>query len=78
MAQGPILIFDKSSLQALNPDEAHWVGQLFHVQHHSAFLHRETLRRSAPAPSVGWFLRALVQGLLFRRRAWALTQTKSA
>jgi hypothetical protein len=29
MAQGPILIFDKSTLQALNPDEAHWLDNFF-------------------------------------------------
>ena len=29
MAQGPILIFDKSALQALNPDEAHWMDNFF-------------------------------------------------
>jgi len=29
MAQGPILIFDKSTLQALNPDEAHWMDNFF-------------------------------------------------
>ena len=29
MAQGPILIFDKSTLQALNPDQAHWLDNFF-------------------------------------------------
>lgn len=29
MAQGPILIFDKSTLQALNPDEAQWLDNFF-------------------------------------------------
>ncbi len=29
MAQGPILIFDKSTLQALNPDQAHWMDNFF-------------------------------------------------
>ena len=29
MAQGPFLIFDKSTLQALNPDEAHWLDNFF-------------------------------------------------
>jgi hypothetical protein len=29
MAQGPILIFDKSALQALNPDQAHWMDNFF-------------------------------------------------
>ena len=29
MAQGPILIFDKSALQSLNPDEAHWMDNFF-------------------------------------------------
>src|ERR1700722_19977585 len=29
MGQGPILIFDKSTLQALNPDEANWLDNFF-------------------------------------------------
>ena len=29
MAPGPILIFDKSTLQALNPDQAHWMDNFF-------------------------------------------------
>jgi hypothetical protein len=29
MAQGPILIFDKSTLQALNPDQANWMDNFF-------------------------------------------------
>ena len=29
MAQGPILIFDKSTLQSLNPDQAHWMDNFF-------------------------------------------------
>jgi len=29
MSQGPILIFDKSALQALNPDEANWLDNFF-------------------------------------------------
>ena len=29
MAQGPILIFDKSTLQALNPDQANWLDNFF-------------------------------------------------
>lgn len=29
MGQGPILIFDKSTLQALNPDEANWLDKFF-------------------------------------------------
>jgi hypothetical protein len=29
MAQGPILIFDISTLQALNPDQAHWMDNFF-------------------------------------------------
>jgi hypothetical protein len=29
MAQGPILIFDKSTLQSLNPDEAVWLDNFF-------------------------------------------------
>jgi hypothetical protein len=29
MAQGPILIFDKATLQALNPDQAHWRKVLY-------------------------------------------------
>lgn len=29
MSQGPILIFDKSTLQALNPDEANWFDNFF-------------------------------------------------
>jgi hypothetical protein len=31
MSAGPILIFDKSMLQALSPDEAVWLGQFFRV-----------------------------------------------
>jgi hypothetical protein len=29
LAQGPILIFDKSALQGLNPDQAHWMDNFF-------------------------------------------------
>ena len=29
MAQGPILIFDKSTLQGLNSDQANWMDNLF-------------------------------------------------
>jgi hypothetical protein len=29
MSQGPILIFDKSALQAMNPDEANWLDNFF-------------------------------------------------
>jgi hypothetical protein len=29
MSQGPILIFDKSALQALNPDESNWLDNFF-------------------------------------------------
>ena len=29
MAQGPILIFDKSTLQGLNPDQANWMDNFF-------------------------------------------------
>lgn len=29
MALGPILIFDKSTLQSLNPDEAMWLDNFF-------------------------------------------------
>src|SRR5713226_7388381 len=31
MGSGPILIFDKSLLEALSPDEAVWLGQFYSV-----------------------------------------------
>lgn len=42
MAQGPILIFDKSALQALNPDEAHWMDNFF-MSNITPLFHIETL-----------------------------------
>ncbi len=42
MAQGPILIFDKSTLQALNPDEANWLDNFF-VSNITPLFYIETL-----------------------------------
>jgi len=40
MPQGPILIFDKSSLESLNLDEAVLLDKFLHFEHHAAFLCR--------------------------------------
>jgi len=42
MAQGPILIFDKSALQCLNPDQAHWMDNFF-MSNITPFFYIETL-----------------------------------
>jgi hypothetical protein len=42
MAQGPVLIFDKSTLQALNPDQANWLDNFF-ISNITPLFYLETL-----------------------------------